>query len=166
MFFVKFCLSVCVVYNLFSLIQCFVYDVKNSVIINPQRVPPNHISHFGYSLDIVKENGKSWVLVGAPKDGDKPTGSLNSCSLDFQTSDSKCQVQAPNLSGAPKDDTFDDQLLGVSVLSVAPSGGDTEVVLTYQSSPSTRIYSLPSIRSASPLDSHLSVPQIAICPFV
>lgn len=130
-FVIKYCFfTVFVVCNLFSLVQCFVYDVTNSVILNPQRIPPDHKNHFGYSLDIAKENGKSWVLVGAPKDGDKPTGSLSSCPLDFQSSskDQTCQVQAPNLSGAPKDDSFEDQLLGVSVLAVAPSGGKTEVL--------------------------------------
>ncbi len=81
--------------------------------------------------DLVNKNGKSWVLVGSPKDGQKPSGSLSSCQVDFaKPRDISCQVRPPNLNGASKDDNFDDQLLGVSVLAVSPSGGNTEVIRT------------------------------------
>ena len=81
--------------------------------------------------DLVNKNGKSWVLVGSPKDGQKPTGSLSSCQVDFaRPRDISCQVRPPNLSGAPEGDIFDDQLLGVSVLTVSRSGANTEVIRT------------------------------------
>ena len=80
--------------------------------------------------DLVNENGKSWVLVGSPKDGQEHSGSLSSCQADFRRpNDASCRVRPPNLSGAPPTDIFDDQLLGVSVLAVSKDGSNTEVIL-------------------------------------
>ena len=47
------------------------------------------------TLDLANADGRRWVLVGSPKDGDKMVGSLTSCSVDFGQNDkTDCQVRA------------------------------------------------------------------------
>ncbi len=88
-------------------VSCFMFDVDNDVSFKGDD------GLFGYSVDLMPsglQSDASWLLVGAPKA--PGGGSFSVCDV----ARGKCNENRPDLSSAPPQDTFDDQLLGVAVL--------------------------------------------------
>ena len=95
-------------------IWTFQFDTKFVHNLFSPEVESNGL--FGYSVDVIK-SGDISVLVGAPKDG--AGGSFSVCSLDSNLNgngNAECRIRNPDLSSADPNDSFDDQMLGISVL--------------------------------------------------
>lgn len=111
------------------LCQSYVFDLNHSVTVESSNAGEK-MSCFGYALDFAKDNrGQPWLMVGAPKAN--IGGAIFACKLDnLSGSRLQCRESQANFQTATNA-IFDDQLLGVTVVTAAPSNSQSSQVKWY-----------------------------------
>lgn len=111
-----------------SIVDNYVFNTDHDILLVPgDQQQSSKKSMFGYSLDFVAgtNNRMPWLMVGAPKANQG--GSLNACNVDASMNRLECADRTPNLQSATDQESFSDQLFGVSVAAGKSSLNGNEV---------------------------------------